>query len=463
MRWSSLRIRLGLWYTLFTLSCLTVFGLFLTFYLGHALEASRAPTLVHRAERLCAFVESEHAYDAARPIASILTTFLKTSPETDEIILRSTDTQLLLFDGGGQPWLQQQPPPCDAPCFREFLLAGHHVRSYTETVTLAGMPVQLTLMGPIDEHYQILRTVRASYLLFVPFLLLASLVGGYSLSGRALLPVGRITAIASRLSITDLHGRVPVPRTYDELQTLAEAWNDMLQRLQASVERNRQFTADASHDLRTSIAVMLASAELSLRKVRTPEHYAATLRTLASECEHTLGILEDLFSAARAGFEQHELIAAPLNLSLMVGEQCALFAAEAALKDCQLHLHLQPELWIRGDGSLLHRLVGILVDNAIKYTPARGSVTVTLCQTSAQVVLRVIDTGPGIAGEHLSRIFARAFRAPMSEEFVGGRGLGLSIARWIAEAHSATLQAQSRPGQGSTFEVAFAPLQKTAL
>jgi two-component system, OmpR family, heavy metal sensor histidine kinase CusS len=318
--WSSLRIRLGIWYAVFTISCLSLFGLFLILYLGRALEASRASTMVHRSVRLVAFVNSEYNQNRDRPLTDILVSFLRATPESDEIIIRSANGVRLLFSSGGEPGLKEEPM-CALPCFREFSFKGHKYRAYTQRAVLANVPVQVTVTGNIDEHYGIMRTVRTSYLIFIPFLLFVSLSGGYLLSSRALRPLGRMTAMASRLSISDLHGRIPVPHTGDELQTLAEAWNNMLARLQLSVERNAQFTSDASHDLRTSIAVMLASAQLALRKPRTSDQYTRTLRTLSSECEHTLRLLEDLLASARSGFERHEPSQEPLELARIVLDQ----------------------------------------------------------------------------------------------------------------------------------------------
>ena len=461
MRLASLRVRIGLSYTIFTLTCLSAFGLFLTVYLGRALEASRAPTMVRRAARLVAFVNSEHAEEPQRPLTDILNDFLKASPENDEIVVRDAAGKQLLFAGGGASWVTGQSD-CTTQCFREFRHNGHYLRAYSVNALLAGRPVRLTLAGSIDEHYAILRRVRTSYLIFVPFLLLASLTGGYLLSGRALLPVGRMTAVASQLSISDLHGRVPVPDTGDELQTLAEAWNLMLSRLEASVQKTAQFTSDASHDLRTSIAVMLAGVQLALRKPRSVEGYAETLRTLGAECDHTLHVLEDLLCAARSGFEQHALKCEPLQLTAMLRERCALFAAEAEIKGQSLTVTLEPDCWIAGDRSLLHRLVGVLVENAIKYTPRGGSIAVSLRSARTLLVLKVEDTGKGIDANDLSRVFNRAFRAEASTSSEPGSGLGLNIARWIAEAHQAKLTVHSVPGCGSAFEVAFSALDRSS-
>jgi signal transduction histidine kinase len=261
------------------------------------------------------------------------------------------------------------------------------------------------------------------------------------------------------LSISDLHGRISVPQTGDEVQRLAEAWNNMLARLQVSVQRNTQFTSDASHDLRTSIAVMLASAQLALRKPRTPDQYAKTLRTLISECEHTMRVLEDLLASARSGFEQHELNLEPLDLARIVRERCLLFSDKAEGKGQQLTFDLVSDAWVLGDSSLLHRLISVLVDNAIKYTLHGGNIHVCLRCAPSGFVLEIRDTGVGIANADIPRIFDRRFRSQASSRNEPGAGLGLNIARWIAEAHRASLTVQSMEQVGSVFEVAFPHLE----
>lgn len=416
--------------------------------------------MVDRASRLIAFVGAEYKVDPNRSLAPVLANFIEASPDTSEIIVRSRDGSKLLFATGGQSFLLRQPR-CHAPCYQEGVYPGHHIRTYTVDATLAGSPVELIMAGSIDEHYGILRTVRTSYLLFVPFLVLASLAGGYLFSNRALLPVGRMTATASRLSISDLRGRVSVPRTGDELQNLAEAWNSMLARLQSAVERNAQFTSDASHDLRTSVAVMLTSAQLGLSRHRTAEEHRRLLGKIASECEHTLTLLEDLLISARFGSEQHQLSQEPLDLAEVVRESCALFTHQAEAKDQSLTLALAPHSWILGDRSLLHRLISVLVENAIKYTAPGGSISVRLGKEKASAILEVADTGSGISSVDLPRIFDRHFRSPASRRTERGNGLGLHIARSIAEAHRAPLTVDSATDKGSVFRVIFPAMEKT--
>ena len=456
MKLSSLRVRVGLGYAVFTVSRLTLFGIFLTLYLGGVLESSRPATMVHRVSRLIAFVDAE---GKARSLDSTLRDFIEASPDTSEIIVRNRDGKDLLSAVGNQPFLLTQPG-CRIPCYQEHAYFGHHIRTYTVDASLAGSAVRLTMAGNIDEHYGILRTVRTSYLLFIPFLVVASLAGGYLFSSRALLPIGRMTATASRLSISDLRARVPVPQTGDELQNLAEAWNSMLARLQSAVERNAQFTSDAAHDLRTSITVIFTSAQLGLSKDRSTEERGRLLAKIASECEHTLTLLEDLLISARFGSEQHQLSQEALDLSEVVRESCERFTHQAEAKDQSLTLALESQSWILGDRALLHRLVAVLVENAIKYTAPGGAIRVRLGNDQTAAILEVADTGSGISSADMPRIFDRHFRSAMSRRTSPGNGLGLHIAHSIAEAHRAPLTVDSAMNKGSTFRVTFPRVEK---
>ena len=459
MKLSSLRVRVGLGYAIFTVSCLSLFGIFLTLYLGRVLESSRPASMVDRASRLSAFFDAEKSGDSNLSLASTLRNFIEASPDTSEIIVKSSDGTRLLSAAGNQPFLLNESG-CRAPCYQEHIYSGHRIRTYTVDARLGGTPVKLLMAGNIDEHYGILRTVRTSYLLFVPFLVVASLAGGYLFSGRALLPVGRMTATASRLSISDLRGRVPVPQTGDELQNLAEAWNSMLARLQSAVERTAHFTSDASHDLRTSMTVIYTSAQLGLSKERTIEEHRRLLGKVASECEHTLTLLEDLLIAARFGSEQHQLSPETLELSQVVREGCERFTHQAEAKDQSLTLALASPSWILGDRSLLHRLIAVLVENAIKYTAPGGSISVRLTNEKTAAILEVTDTGSGISAADLPRIFDRHFRSANLRRTEPGNGLGLHIAHSIAEAHRAPLTVDSTMNKGSVFRVTFPSVEK---
>jgi signal transduction histidine kinase len=314
----------------------------------------------------------------------------------------------------------------------------------------------LSIAGVTDEHFEVLRTIRNSYLVCCPLLLIVSLAGGFAMSHRALEPVSRITNKARTIGIQDLSHRLPVPQTGDEIQLLAETWNGLLARLDIAVTRLTQFTSDISHDLRTTITAMLANAEFALRRRRSEEEYRAALTTIVIECNETSRLLNDLLAASRADIVKQKIEWNALELSTLVNEVCTAISAKSDIKRQTLELHTCSEAWTMGDASLLRRLTTILLDNAIKYTPEHGDIVVSLKRDENTIDLEVSDTGIGIPPESHDQIFDRFYREDVSRNRDdGSSGLGLSIAKWIAEAHAATIHVRSDVGMGSCFMVSF--------
>jgi signal transduction histidine kinase len=275
----------------------------------------------------------------------------------------------------------------------------------------------------------------------MPLLLVAAVAGGFGLSHRALAPVARITNAARNIDIRDLHHRLPVPDTGDELQDLAETWNQLLSRLDHAVDQLTQFTSDVSHDLRTSISVMLSTAELSLRRL---------------ECLATTALLDDLLAAARADVSQHSIEFLPVNLKLIAAEAVSNIQSAATIKHLTIECNMDQDAWVHGDTSTLRRLVHILLDNAVKYTPDQGIIGISLRIDESGVSLQICDNGIGISCKDAPRIFDRFYRADSSRNRdQGGSGLGLAIAKWISETHSATLAYSPNQDSGSIFTVLF--------
>jgi signal transduction histidine kinase len=276
------------------------------------------------------------------------------------------------------------------------------------------------------------------------------------MSHRALEPVSRITNKARTIGIQDLSDRLPVPQTGDEIQLLAETWNGLLERLDVAVIRLTQFTSDISHDLRTTITAMLTNAEFALRRRRSEEDYRAALTTIVIECNETSRLLNDLLAASRADIVKQKIEWNALELSTLVNEVCSVIGVKSDIKRQKLELHTCKEAWTMGDASLLRRLTAILLDNAIKYTPEHGDIVVSVKRDENTIDLEVTDTGIGIPPESHSRIFDRFYREDVSRNRDdGSSGLGLSIAKWIAEAHAATIHVRSDVGIGSCFMVSF--------
>lgn len=349
------------------------------------------------------------------------------------------------------PWPNSD---CVERCYGLTHRNGHAIRTLNHVVELEGRKVRLSLSGNIDEHFQILQAVRNSYLTFCPLLLLASLAGGYILSNRALEPVSRMTTEARKIGIQDLKRRLPVPNTGDELEVLARSWNELLSRLENAVNRLTQFTGDLSHDLSTTITIMLTTAGLALSKQRSPEEYRNALTTISTECETTSRLLDDLLAVARADIVHQRIEFKPVDLADLVREVCQHFDARARLRNQKLDCNVVADTWILGDASLLRRMLTILIDNAIKYTHESGAILVSLGTNSEVIHFKVADNGIGIAADVLPKIFDRFYRVDESRnQDEGSSGLGLSIVKWVVEAHQFTIEVHSVPGEGSVFTV----------
>jgi heavy metal sensor kinase len=309
--------------------------------------------------------------------------------------------------------------------------------------------------APLDDFYSALHRFATLLVVSIPILLLGAAAGGYWISRRALSPVDQITQTARSISVQNLSSRLTVPQTGDELQRLSETLNNMLERLEAAFKKIIQFTADASHELRTPVAVMRTRTELSLRKPRSAEEYREALTQVHCELEKTSELVERLMLLARADYGVEALQLATEDLREIVREVCSQGKTLSEAKDIHFReqISLQP-VWVKADAHALRRLFLILIDNAIKYTPQGGQVYVVVGQESGFAIGEVRDTGIGIAPEHLPNVFERFYRADKARSREsGGVGLGLSIGRWIAEAHAGTIEVQSSLGGGSMFKI----------
>jgi heavy metal sensor kinase len=324
-----------------------------------------------------------------------------------------------------------------------------------QRVTAGGRIFEIHAAVPTEPFDLALDNFRAIEKGTVPLLILLASFLGYWLSGRSLAPVSRIIETAERIGVQNLSRRLEVPRAHDELRRLTETLNAMLQRIEASFKRITRFTADASHDLRTPVAVIRTIAEVTLRRPRTESLYTEALSKILRTSVETTELLEDLLTLARAdagatGMELH-LIDLDEHVKKAM-ERAVLLAA-----DKQLSITLQAPgtpVWVRADAIAMDRLLLILLDNAIKYTPDGGFCEIELLPTSSEIQIVVRDSGIGIPEHELSLIFERSYRTDRARSRnTGGAGLGLAIARWITEIHGGTIIAESHMGIGSVFRV----------
>ncbi|HEY7547548.1 MAG TPA: ATP-binding protein, partial [Blastocatellia bacterium] len=310
------------------------------------------------------------------------------------------------------------------------------------------------LTMPMRDLAAEIKTIKRTIYLWLPVTLIVAGIGGFLLAGKSLSPVVAMSEQAARISSTNLHDRLKVKNSRDELGRLARVFNDLLSRLDQSFDRLLTFMADASHELRTPLAVIRGEADVALSQDRDSDEYKEALTVIQDEAARLSHIVNDMLSLARADAGQSPLNREEFYLNDLVDECCKSARILASSKGITIRSTPSTDMAFRGDQEMLRRLMMNLLDNAIKYTPLGGSVEVRVKQRPGEAEIEVSDTGIGIETEAAARVFERFYRADKARSRAeGGSGLGLSIAKWAAEAHGGSIHLTSQPGRGSTFTV----------
>jgi len=334
-------------------------------------------------------------------------------------------------------------------------LGPYPVRVLTWPVIKAGRVISLVQVGMSRENvYATQRRFLLALAAVLPIALLLAGGGGWMLARRALRPVDRMTETARRISAEHLTGRVVETGAGDELDRLGQTLNAMLGRLDAAFQEMRQFTADASHELQTPLTILKGEMEVALRSPRSPEEYQRILKSALEEIDRIARLVDGLLLLARADAGVLRMDRRPADLAQLVEEVYGQTRILAEARSVNLRLGPVEPISVPGDYAHLRRLLLNLVDNAVKYTLPDGRVTISLQPSGGWASIRVEDTGMGIPPEDQARIFQRFYRsAEARSRGEGGAGLGLCIARSIAEAHGGRIEVESATGRGSTFTV----------
>ena len=315
-------------------------------------------------------------------------------------------------------------------------------------IVVAGSSLERT-----DDELEQLRHIL---LYVVPLALALAAIGGWFLAHRSLSPVAAMAERAQRISAEDFSARLPVANPRDELGRLATTFNELLARLEASLVQQRQFMADASHELRTPVTTTRTAATVALQRPhRDEQDYRDSLEIIDQQTTRLSRIVDDMFTLARADAGNYPVRRDAIYLDELVDEVVRAARVVAATRHVEITTDLAPSASITGDEELIRRLVANLVDNAVRHSATGTVVRVNVKTTPGGYAIAVADNGPGIPTDIQRHVFERFYRADSSRTRTdgSGAGLGLALVRWIAEEHGGRVELTSSPDSGSTFTV----------
>jgi heavy metal sensor kinase len=323
----------------------------------------------------------------------------------------------------------------------------------TRTITVHGRLYAVETGMSQTISLSLLQMFARDLVLLTPGLLFLAAILGYWMSRKALHPIAELAFRARQISGQSLNLRLPISATKDEVSDLSETLNQMLTRIESGVRSIRDFTANAAHELRTPIALIRTEVEVVLSFLRSNEEYRESYTNVHQETIRMTGLIDNLLVLARTDVGAEVLRFETIDAAQLVrrvGEKW-----NACLMQALLEFHIEAGdvlLPMRCDLLSMQRLLNILMENAWRYTPPGGSITLRATAENERVLLEVRDTGIGIDAQHLPRIFERFYRVdPTRSGQLGGSGLGLALAKWIADQHHATLTVESQVGLGTRF------------
>ncbi|HEV7922665.1 MAG TPA: ATP-binding protein [Thermoanaerobaculia bacterium] len=336
----------------------------------------------------------------------------------------------------------------------------HGIRYLIMPAVLTGRPFAVVVGQTLDVQDEVLDDLREAMAVAIPIALLIASAGGYLLARKSLASVTAMSRKAQAISAADLGQRIEVANPRDELGQLGATLNGLLQRLDQAFASQRRFMADASHELRTPVAILQGEIDVALsRDERDAAEYRESLEIMRKSVRRLARIVSDLFLLARSDSGDVPVRSERFYLDELVAQTVLSFRTVAADRAVRLTEEHEHDLAFEGDSDLLQRMVGNLIENAIRHTPAGREVRVRTTSSGRAYSIEVSDQGEGIPAELHQSVFGRFVRADSARRYHGvgsGAGLGLPIARWIAEVHGGVLDLRRSDATGTTFVVTLA-------
>ena len=441
MKRLSIQWRVTLWFTLL-MTLLAAVGLAFLFFVGG--QSALAATQNRMAE-MAETARSEIGLDSSGFVF-----------DSDLEYFRD-GVYLSVYDAAGLPLYGAVPRLFDNTVvfadsqLRELTDAGGRWYVYDISFAVDESQVWVRTVAAVDEVGSTITQLLRLALVVLPFFVVLAAVGGFWLTHRAFLPVRRITRTAREIRQGgDLSRRIDLGPGRDEIHTLASEFDSMFARLEASFAAEKQFASDASHELRTPTAVILTQCEDALESAASPEELRAALKAIQRQGEKMAGLLSQLLLLSRADSGRQTLRSEPVDLSGLAAAVADEQRERAADKGIAVTADIAPGLVVQGDETMLMRVLINLMENGIKYGRAGGHLALTLTAGGDTVTGKVADDGIGIAAEDLDKVWRRFWQADPAHSG-GGAGLGLSMVKWIVEAHGGWITVESVLGKGTAF------------
>ena len=446
----SIRLRLTAWYVLTLAVALGAVGLALVLVFRGAMERQLDDELATRAAQVASSIQADGGG-------------LALQGQGDESFVVGGEF-VGLYDRSGKLLDSSAPPPKASDAIASFAAGSAASRSETltsgtERLRIRALPVTdngvlativvVRSLASIDSAVSQLLGILA---LVLPLAVAIAAVGGYVLAYRALRPVELLRRAAEDYGAKDLSRRL-APRELrdDELGRLARTLDAMLDRVAAAVEQQRRFTGDASHELRTPIATIMADATLSLERARSADDYRAAIGRIEAEAERMAGIVEGLLVLARSDARSLAARSEEVDLRALLEASAERAASRASDRGVRIATRVDRPVVVADRDSGLEQVFDNLLDNALRYAPAGSAVEVEATAGDGMARNTVSDHGPGIAPGERTRVFERFHRGEGARG--PGAGLGLAIARSIVDAHAGRISAAETPGGGAAFVV----------
>lgn len=471
MKRSSLRTRVTTFYVGMLAIALIVFGLAVYFGIRAFLTKSLERTLGNSAQTIV----SDYLVPLDQKGESWLVAEMTESypPGSSDPFVRVSQGSRILYQSGDirDPFVSMSKIPLPAnpewlnTFHRETVSSGQRVVLYTLTYrTPTGSLIFVETAVTIEPIRHVLHSLLLVLLFTTPMILVVAAIGGYLLMSRPLRPVVVLTEQAERVGRKEMGERLPVIPTGDELERLSLALNRMIERLETTLAHNHRFSADASHELRTPLTIIRGELESLIQMPSLPVYVVEGIGSALEESARMAKIVDSLMTISRldCGDEQLELIPVDLvDLVRVTLDHMSLLAEE---KHISLRTVYRPPVYVTGDPMRLKQVVVNLVDNAIKYTPNRGEVRVSVAADKKAAHIEVSDTGIGIPAASLKLVFDRFYRTDQARSREsGGTGLGLSIVKAICDVHGGAASVESVEGTGTTVRIEFPLRALTAI